>query len=796
MRLDQTRMISPRVWLLALLVGGCGLVTVQPSGAQTCTSTPPPSILTAQYGNLRQGYNASETMLTPTCIGSTVTIKQPTWSPLKVDNGPNDSPSNPVPNRIQAQPLYVSQISTTPALNNCPNPCNMLVAPTLTASVYAWNADTGATIWSNCQQSGCTNPALWADDCGTLQGAGISVGIYGVASLPFAGIASTPVIDTSVSPPVMYVTSLCETSSAQGAQQWWIHELNLYTGADQVTHQQITASVSGADAADDLSGGSIPFNAWETLQRSALLQVTVSGATPGNLVYVPFGFGAGEEKTTPYHGWVFGYDNSLTQQIQFVTTAKGWGGGSNTDSPSCSANCTCGGTSCQPGKGPPACIATNYIFAANWCGHAGGVWMSGRGGAANTISGTSHAYFGVGNGGFQQRDSTGALLATIQNWGNSVLDFQLSSSGGSYQAPSEYFTPYGGSNVPLQAGLLGNESGGNPVAKTFEGLSQNDFDMSPSGILLFDDLGSNHRLVIIDKAGYGYLLTQGNLCGSPSGCYPGASGGGAGGVDNDPGNAFSFAANQTQCPDQIGTAPGKDNSCHRVTSMAFYKDGSPPQLCVWPSYEVLACFQLSNNQQQSTAPAGTITASGGAAVTGSGTSFTSTVIPGDTLIAGGCTPGSTCPIITAVTDDADLTVSQNFTASGSWNYSGYFVNPLYDTHPTDSNVQYPGGGLAITSSSGSGPVVWGLANLGSSSPGTGVLNVYDASNLHLLWCSNAVGCTTSYSVFALPTFAVPTVANGYVYVPTAGITTADSHSTTCSSPITTTCSGVLVYSGH
>jgi hypothetical protein len=72
------------------------------------------------------------------------------------------------------------------------------------------------------------------------------------------------------------------------------------------------------------------------------------------------------------------------------------------------------------------------------------------------------------------------------------------------------------------------------------------------------------------------MLTQGNLCGSGSGCYPGAGGGGAGGTNNDPANIFSFAANRVQCPDQIGKVSNADQSCDRVTSMAFYKDGPPP----------------------------------------------------------------------------------------------------------------------------------------------------------------------------------------------------------------------------
>ncbi|HUO29731.1 MAG TPA: hypothetical protein VMU80_10975, partial [Bryobacteraceae bacterium] len=73
--------------------------------------------------------------------------------------------------------------------------------------------------------------------------------------------------------------------------------------------------------------------------------------------------------------------------------------------------------------------------------------------------------------------------------------------------------------------------------------------------------------------------------------------------------------------------------------------------------------------------------------------------------------------------------------------------------------------------------------------------VYDASNLHLIWCSNSASCTTSYSVFNNSTFALPTVVNGYVYIPTAGITTVASNShATCSASVP--CSGVLVYSGH
>jgi hypothetical protein len=77
-------------------------------------------------------------------------------------------------------------------------------------------------------------------------------------------------------------------------------------------------------------------------------------------------------------------------------------------------------------------------------------------------------------------------------------------------------------------------------------MNQDDFDMAVSGIMLFQYPIGDWRALTIDKAGYGYLLTVGNLCGDGSAqCYPAvsqASGGKARGRAGDPGNAFPFAA--------------------------------------------------------------------------------------------------------------------------------------------------------------------------------------------------------------------------------------------------------------
>jgi hypothetical protein len=621
--------------------------------------------------------------------------------------------------------------------------------------------------------------------------------------VPFAGIVATPVIDTSGGAWVMYVTSLCETNTTSGNQSWYIHKIDLTSGYDVVTPQLISGYPFASYKPDNfistnppcpVSGEEcIPFIAWQTLQRPALLEApipAVSGVSP--IIYVAFGFGEHYEASQTYHGWLFGYGTNLNQKFALATTTAGPSDGTtnNPNWPACNFVCSCTGTGCASTS---PCITTGYTSSANFCGHAAGIWMSGRGGAAFTdVNNVSHAYFGIGNGSFQQNlnSSSGALLNPIPNWSESIVDFTSSSGGVFDQAPSEYFTPY---SNPVQQQLLG----GGSVPYTFEGLNQNDFDMAVSGILLFNDLDSNHRMVTMDKAGYGYVLRRGNLCGaSGTGCYPGVASGKAGFLPGDPGSLFTFGANVTQCADQ--TSP---DYCHRITSLAFYPDGSPNQnLYFWPHGETLTALQLSDQTNQTGKAA--ITSTGGTTVNGlacgtcpcpTGTCFTYTVIPGDTI-----TSDTQTQIVTQVVSDTQLIVaSPGFSpdvTGASWQYAGYFINPIRDTQVASDNVVYPGATVVATSNSGSGGVVWGLATVNVGGTPEGSLYAYDAEDLSLLWCNNTSGapCDGS-SKFGAARFALPTVANGYVYIPTAAISMTGGPSSSCGSSY---CSGLVVYSGH
>lgn len=187
----------------------------------------PPSVLTSQYDNCRDAYNPTETALTPTSVPNL------TASSLLVDNG--DLPLNALSNPIYAQPLYVAgaSLANKKSVNyagcqNLSGKCNILVAVTLNDTVFAWNADTGAILWSI--QAGSvgkgapnyvTQPPLWSGDCSPVGG---PVNQY--TQLPFVGVLSTPVIDKSGPDPMMFLTSLC-TNGQQNNRQWFIHKIDL-----------------------------------------------------------------------------------------------------------------------------------------------------------------------------------------------------------------------------------------------------------------------------------------------------------------------------------------------------------------------------------------------------------------------------------------------------------------------------------------------------------------------------------------------------------------------------------------
>ena len=752
--------------------------------AQNC-ATPAsgnPCVLTDQYDNNRDAYNGNETVLTSNTVTSTSMAQLFT---LAVDT--NDLPSGQLSNPIYGQPLYVAQM---PQVGSPAATHDLLIAVTLNGTVFAWDAEnqpctgTSPLCWSRQGTGGPqgTN-ALWYDDCGSQGSPVINTG-NSVAALPFAGIVTTPVIDTTLSPPAIFLTNYCQNHVA--TPFWYLHRLLLQNGRDDIA-PALMQSPPSANPDDN-------FTAKGQLQRPALLEApipAVAGVSP--VIYIGFGTATSEGGSNPYHGWLFGYNTSLVLQFAFSTTSRGCGSGGQT------TQCADFGSSASPSC--DCLFQAGFQNAPNWGGHGGGIWMSGRGPAANTPStlgdGFSHVFLGSGNGGFQAfQGANGKQLPN--SYGLSMMDFRLSPTVMD-QTPYQSFTPWSAVVAPnLSTSACDNPNpppAAVPCAYTFENMNENDYDQALTGVLLFNDLSGTPRLLTLDKAGYGYLLTQGNLCGpGVSGCsLQNGTSSVQGFAPGDNGNIFPFgpvlSPSTYFCTD-------KADACARVTSLAFANN----TLYLWPYQEKLTALPLSDNSPQKPPGAAAITSSG-TTVTGTETAFLSWIIAGDTITD---TVTGQSRTVTQVTSGTQLQVNAAFSPdiSGSgdaFTYNGYFINPVQDVFPSSSAVGFAGGSLVATSDGPGGGIVWAIvASVPSPKPNPamrtpGSIFAYStkpvSNTLKRLWSSPT-------DEFCVSTYALPTVVHGYVYVPTYAIAPTGDTSNACPptvDPNGAYQSGVLVY---
>jgi hypothetical protein len=128
--------------------------------------------------------------------------------------------------------------------------------------------------------------------------------------------------------------------SQSGTRSHWLHALDISTGQEKFGGPvQIQGSVNGT--APDGANGVVTFSSSNQMQRPALL---LDGTT------ITVMFGTAQERNPNYHGWVFNYNSQTLQRT------SAW------------------------------CSTRN--------GSRGGIWMSGRGAAADS----NGIYFMVGNG--------------------------------------------------------------------------------------------------------------------------------------------------------------------------------------------------------------------------------------------------------------------------------------------------------------------------------------------------------------------------------------------------------------
>ena len=225
----------------------------------------------------------------------------------------------PVDDNVYAQPLYVPNVAVAGQGTH-----NVVFVATMSDSLYAFDADTGAQLWSvNFASSVGATPVPIAKFA--LAG---NMNIVGNL-----GVLSTPVIDPSTN--ILYLVA-CTLES--NTMVYRLHAVNITSGTEPYPNVVISGSYGG-----------VTFNAPQQTQRVSL---TLSG----NQVVVAFGPIQEESSDVGYAGWVMAYGKAgLAQNGIFATTTVG----------------TLGGGVWQSGR-PPAVDSSGYVYVFVGNGYTNG----------------------------------------------------------------------------------------------------------------------------------------------------------------------------------------------------------------------------------------------------------------------------------------------------------------------------------------------------------------------------------------------------------------------------------------
>lgn len=271
------------LWLLSLclILPTC----TSRSPKSTATSRPPSSsstdMLTYHNDVARTGQNLKETTLSPANVNSAMFGKVGFY---------------PVDGLVDAQPLYASQV-TIPGNGKH----NVLIAATEHDSVYAFDADSGATLWhTSTLKAGETT----SDDHGCGQ------------VTPEIGITSTPVISRSQGPNgTVYLIAMSKDGS--GAYHQRLHALDLALGTELLNGPvDVQATFPGTGA--NTNGSSVAFDPGQYLERASLLLLN-------GTIYTAW---SSHCDSTPYTGWIIGYNASTLAQASVLNLTPNGGEGS------------------------------------------------------------------------------------------------------------------------------------------------------------------------------------------------------------------------------------------------------------------------------------------------------------------------------------------------------------------------------------------------------------------------------------------------------------------------------------
>jgi len=228
-------------------------------------------VLTYHDDSARTGQNLSETTLTLGNVNSGTFGKLAFYS---------------VDGKVDAEPLYASNVAVP---NNGTH--NLVIAATENDSVYAFDADSGATIW---QISTLKTGETTSDDRNCTQ------------ITPQIGVTSTPVIDRTQGPNgAVYVVAMSKDGSGNYYQR--LHALDLALGSE-LFGGPVTVQATYPGTGDNSNGTNVVFDPGQYAERSALLLLN-------GVIYTGW---TSHCDIRPYTGWIIGYSESTLAQTSVL----------------------------------------------------------------------------------------------------------------------------------------------------------------------------------------------------------------------------------------------------------------------------------------------------------------------------------------------------------------------------------------------------------------------------------------------------------------------------------------------
>jgi len=289
---------------IVALLAACGHASSNADATQpqisTTTGAAGTDVVTYKYDVMRTGQNLTESALTPSNVTSATFGKLRDFT---------------VDGLVDAQPLYLSKLTVAGGTHN------VVFVATEHDSVYAFDADTGTTLWQvSLIRAGETS----SDDRGCSQ------------VTPEIGITSTPVIDRNVGAHgTIYVVAMTKDASSNYHQR--LHALDITTGHEMAASPTEIAAAYGATA----------FAPGQYKERAALL---LSNGT----IYTTW---ASHCDYGPYGGWIIALNEStlaITGILNVAMDASGSGYASQ------------GPSIWMSGGGPAVDSAGNvYVLTAN-----------------------------------------------------------------------------------------------------------------------------------------------------------------------------------------------------------------------------------------------------------------------------------------------------------------------------------------------------------------------------------------------------------------------------------------------